>query len=532
MRSADDYNISLCNIVGLQRGPKKTDASVVPGNVELWLATSFYGQTPLKEPTFTQAIVRTLEHRLADTGMSITVSRAYKAMIELDSNNKLQCQPIYQPLENPYQKSIEIHHFDITKPVVKAQSPSTLMDIKLQLDTLDEDTMPMLIQWLSAHPSNVVSRECQSIETYIRAAHQYVSQNSEKSPPKNSLAPFQHLSDSLKQRTLDAYQNMTRSALALLSVNNVHPTVVSPSPKNELKAKAASQDLQGAWTGFKAQVQQNIVLGPDNNEDDEVLQLMEDPEIRKMGLSQMLRMRLLAMRNNEEPAHYVKSPLLAGFSDMRSEGPLYFLDNGVHAFEYKSYPENIGQQLRTIHETRLDRLAKVLKEASLTYDTTSPSDFLTLKCLGYFSESSKHRFGLKFELPCRHENSPEPITLWRALKSGKKYKLPLQQRLSFAQKISKGLLNWHLAGWYHQEILSRNIVFFSTPASPEPDFTSPYFCGFDFLRESGQIFATKDAKDMEFSIYRHPDRQFDTTLAHMLRHDIYSLGVVLLDLGL
>lgn len=532
MRGAEDYNLSLCNMVGLQRGSKKIDASIVPGNVELWLATSFHGQTPVRGPTFTQAIVHTLDDQLGDAGMSITVSRAHKIMIELESGNKLQCQPIYQPLENSYQKSIEIHHFDITKRLATEQNPSIMIELRLQLESLDEDTMPMLIQWLGAHPSNVISQECQNIETCIRAAHQYVSQEIQESSPKTSLSPFQYLSDTLKQRTFDAYQKLTQSALALLSVHNSQPGVVRRSFTNDLKAKSAIHELEEAWTRFKVQMQQNILLGPENNEEDAVLRMMEDPETRKMGLSQILHMRLLAMRNDEEPAHSLKPPSLAGAADARSDGPLIFSDDGVHAVEYKKYPENIDRQLRTIHENRIDRLAKVLREASLHYDFTSPTDFLTLKCVGYFSEPLKHRFGLKFELPPRHEGSPEPISLWRALKSGKKYRLPLQQRLSIAKQISKALLNWHMAGWHHQEISSRNIHFFSTPTSPEPDFNTPYLCGFDFSRESGKISTTRDAKDMEFSVYRHPERQFDTTSAHMLRHDIYSFGVVLLDLGL
>ena len=532
MRGAKDYNLSLCNMVGLQRGSKKTTDSVVPGNVELWLATSFHGQTPVKEPTFTQAIVHTLDCQLGDPGMSISVLRAHKRMIELESGNKLQCQPIYQPLEDSYQRSIEIHHFDTTKRLNIVQNPSTMIELRLQLDALNEDTMPMLIQWLAAHPSNVISQECRHIETCIRAAHQYVSQDVQRSSHRTSLTPFQYLSASLKQRTFDAYQKLTQSALALLSVHNGQPNKVYPSPTSSLKVRIASQELEEAWTRFKAQMQQNILLGPENSEEDAILRMMEDPETKKMGLSQILHMRLLTMRNDEEPAHSLKPPSLNGRPDARLAGPLVFSDDGIHAVEYKNYPKNIDRQLRTIHETRIDRLAKVLQEASSNYDATSRTDFLTLKCLGYFSEPLEHRFGLKFELPHRHESSPESISLWQALKSGKRYRLPLQQRLSMAKQISKALLNWHMAGWHHQEISSRNIHFFSTPTSPEPDFTTPYLCGFDFSRESGRISTMRDAKDMEFSVYRHPERQFDTTSAHKLKHDIYSFGVVLLDLGL
>ena len=81
---------------------------------------------------------------------------------------------------------------------------------------------------------------------------------------------------------------------------------------------------------------------------------MEDPETRKMELSQILHMRLLAMRNDEEPEYSLKPPSLAGAEDARSDGPLTFSDDGDHVIEYKKYAENIDRQPRTIHENRID----------------------------------------------------------------------------------------------------------------------------------------------------------------------------------
>ena len=246
MRGAEDFSLPLCNMVGLQRGSRDTIARAVPRNVELWLATSFHGQTPVKEPTFTQAIVHTLDGQLEDAGASLTVLRAHKIMIELESGNKLQCQPIYQPLENTYQKSIEIYHFDVTKRLAIENLPSTMIELRLKLDTLDEKTMPMLIQWLGAHPSNVISQECQNIETCIRAAQQYVLKDVQEPSPTTSLTPFQYLSDSLKQRTFDTYQNLIQSALALLRIDNGRPSVVDLTSAEKLKVRSANQELEEA----------------------------------------------------------------------------------------------------------------------------------------------------------------------------------------------------------------------------------------------------------------------------------------------
>lgn len=533
MRSAEDHARSLRNLVGMQRGSRKNSTAVVPENVELWLATSFHGQTPIKEPTFTQAIIHTLDAQLKTAGTSITILQAHKRMMELESGNKLQCQPIYQPLENLYQKSIEIHHLDVRRPLIAEEDASTMLDLRLKLSTLDEDTLPILISWLGAHPPSVISRECQAIEPCLRAAYQYVSPSSRATAPNVPLSPFQCLSNSLKQRTLDAYRTLTQSALAILDVSRYTSGNGHSSSTNESRIRTAGRHLEEAWVDFKEQMQQNILLGPQSEEEAVVFRMLNDPTMKGMGLSQILHMRLLAMRDDGEPAYSLQSPAFTEQVDAElSDTALIFLENGVHAVEYKKYPDDIDDELLTMHEIRIGRLAKVLREASPSISTILPTDFLTLSCIGYFSERTKHRFGLKFELPSRHESSSQPISLWRALKSGKRYRLPLQKRLRLAKQISKALLHWHMAGWHHEGISSRNILFFSSPASPEPDFTIPYICGFDFSRESGKISTSRDAKDREFSVYRHPERQFNTIASHKLRHDIYSIGVVLLDLGL
>ena len=242
-------------------------------------------------------------------------------------------------------------------------------------------------------------------------------------------------------------------------------------------------------------------------------------------------MRLLAMQDDGHAAHNLQSPAFTEQIELESsDTPLILLGNGVHAVEYKNYPRDVDDKLLKMHETRIGRLAKILREAS-SDSSVLATHFLTLNCVDYFAEPTKHRFGLKFELPPRHESSPQPVSLWKALKSGKRYRLPLQKRLKLARKISEALLNWHVAGWHHEGISSHNILFFSSPASPDPDFTMPHICGFDFSHESEEI-STRDTKDRQFSIYRHPERQFDTVSSHKLRHDIYSVGVVLLDLGL
>lgn len=113
------------------------------------------------------------------------------------------------------------------------------------------------------------------------------------------MTPYQNLSKFLKERTFETYQALSQSALALLSVHHGQIQVPSFHSTSDSRRRLAIQELEGAWTKFKAQMQQNLLLGPENSEEDAVVRMMKDPETRKMGLSQILHMRLLAMRDDE-----------------------------------------------------------------------------------------------------------------------------------------------------------------------------------------------------------------------------------------
>jgi hypothetical protein len=283
----------------------------------------------------------------------------------------------------------------------------------------------------------------------------------------------------------------------------------------------------------RRQVQEIILSKPEHGRDD-ISELISDQDIEGMGLSHILCMFLVEashIDDNDLPLQETRIERYFGAVTEVKRCSLVLSQDGSRAIEYKEYPTNMDQHQQKIQEHRIDRLAKTLQAASAATEDSLPTEFLTLKCRGYFRESTKNRFGLEFELPPHNPTSSVPTTLHEAINSGK-YKLALGARLAIAATLGEAVYNWHSARWHHQSISSHNVIFFSTPTSTEPDFTRPYLCGFDFSRESGKVSATRSAEDALFSLYRHPDRQFEATSSHKLKHDIYSYGVVLLELGL
>ncbi|KAG4433509.1 hypothetical protein IFR05_011018 [Cadophora sp. M221] len=163
-------------------------------------------------------------------------------------------------------------------------------------------------------------------------------------------------------------------------------------------------------------------------------------------------------------------------------------------------------------------LARVLAEVD-------PSTFGLLKCRGVIrvpnhellsrlgmlpdpKSPSAHGppvFKFIFEVPTQLLN---PQSLRAVLLSGKSY--PLDERLELAKKLASSVLFVHTV-----------------------HIGAPYLAGFEKFRiEDGNTFLAGDNL-WDHNLYRHPSRQGTLPEMHyQMQHDIYSLGVVLLEIGL
>lgn len=95
-----------------------------------------------------------------------------------------------------------------------------------------------------------------------------------------------------------------------------------------------------------------------------------------------------------------------------------------------------------------------------------------------------------------------------------------------------------MVGWLHESFRSEHILFFppessSTTTEENIDFTKPAVLGFEFSRlDIGRSTGFNVAFDPSHDLYRHPERQGNPLLSFTRLHDIYALGVVLLEIGL
>lgn len=229
--------------------------------------------------------------------------------------------------------------------------------------------------------------------------------------------------------------------------------------------------------------------------------------------------------------------------------------------EYKSYntdPQNTAK----INELReqMNRLTNFLKVAD-------PLTTGILRAAEYIHDSKTKHFGLLFNLPTKFRfpqlaspgnGDKSPLkTLHSVISQGTPSasnpnrvsyspRHPLNERIRIARTVATAVLYIHTCDWVHESIRSHNILMLEETTTKDDDHPtrrlgSPFVIGFDASR-SADGFSSMDPggsfdaiHDFNLAIYQHPDRQTsagDDKIRFQMCHDRYSLGVVLLEIGL
>ncbi|KAH7192672.1 uncharacterized protein B0J16DRAFT_380559 [Fusarium flagelliforme] len=105
---------------------------------------------------------------------------------------------------------------------------------------------------------------------------------------------------------------------------------------------------------------------------------------------------------------------------------------------------------------------------------------------------------------------------------------PVSERLSIARELAKALGYAHASGFAHINVHPENIIHLQTRDKNRSSAFLSALIGArdDSLSPDGEI-------PLERSVYRHSSTQYtDVVKDPILQHDIYSLGVCLLEIGL
>jgi len=178
----------------------------------------------------------------------------------------------------------------------------------------------------------------------------------------------------------------------------------------------------------------------------------------------------------------------------------------------------------------IDKLIKTLRIAG-----NKPQTFHVMDCEGWYK--SFNHIGLVYRLPPIPQNfhceslgnillKPEYRDLLQR---------DLDHRLQLAKALAWTVYEIHTVDWVHQSICPDNILLFGEELPcgvVRFDWSNPYVVGFDSSRSNKGVSGKLNFRgEWATRLYTHPDRLLDEYARYQKIHDIYSLGVVLLELG-
>jgi serine/threonine protein kinase len=199
---------------------------------------------------------------------------------------------------------------------------------------------------------------------------------------------------------------------------------------------------------------------------------------------------------------------------------------------------------------RVNGLCKLL-------ETSKPGDLRVLRSKGYIEDVVAHRYGILFDIstaiglvdsiasvtekiitlnqlmPPLDQNEPVSDTLRWTIG----FRPTLSERFDLARRLARSFLELHKARWLHKGFNSSKVFFIAGHGATSIDLRDPHIGGFDYSRPTGinneslPLCLVPGAE-----IYMHPEirsnlLQTGKYVKYRPSHDLYSLGVVLLEIG-
>lgn len=179
-----------------------------------------------------------------------------------------------------------------------------------------------------------------------------------------------------------------------------------------------------------------------------------------------------------------------------------------------------------ILDSIFDSSKDTVRELTVKLRCADPSTFGLLKCLGAVHYEKNEEFSLIFRMP---DSSSEPETL-RAKIITQDTAHSLSDRFRLATQLARAVSSIHTFHMVHKNIRPENIILFRDSDST---LGSAFLLGFETVRREQDDTRLKGDTDLVKNLYRHPQRQGSRIRErYIMQHDIYSLGVCLLEVGL
>ncbi|KAL1639976.1 hypothetical protein SLS58_007402 [Diplodia intermedia] len=277
--------------------------------------------------------------------------------------------------------------------------------------------------------------------------------------------------------------------------------------------------------------------------------LQKDESSIKLGFSIDAALQLTA-----RDAAQASAPSTAELDDtwapsLRAASPIETRFGLVEHGNRRYLQEHRYCDLNSRARARVDELTKLLNQPKELY-------FCIPRCVGWKYVPGNRSVAFVFELPTGAE--PTAQSLYRVLGS-RNSRIALGDRFKLALALSRCIAQLHMVKWVHESFRSENILFFpesrralhdadeagklegrgkerndetASTMGSTIDYGKPSVLGFEYSRPEVDFSHGLPDNNPERDVYRHPVRQGMPDKPFSKIHDIYALGVVLLEIGL
>lgn len=200
-------------------------------------------------------------------------------------------------------------------------------------------------------------------------------------------------------------------------------------------------------------------------------------------------------------------------------------------------PDKVYVEWKTIKDRRQIRKLKPRIQALCRLLRAPKSQgFRALRCRGLVELVGKDVFGMVYDFPKGAAGGSGQYRL-RDAYGFAPCRPSASSRKCLAFELSTTVLLLHTAGWVHKGIRSSNILYFRPKLPNLPEDTDvilkePWLMGYEYARfDNPEMMSELQSSEPGVDIYRHPDILGGEPCSFTKEHDIYALGLVLLEVG-
>lgn len=201
--------------------------------------------------------------------------------------------------------------------------------------------------------------------------------------------------------------------------------------------------------------------------------------------------------------------------------------------EYKTYPPAPEGSSGANSQDLDERIGQRVNQLANLLSTAGSNALGTLPFRGFLKEPNQLRYAFVFDMPDATTET-KPDSLHHMIESPVLGRLwSLSDRFNLAVDLSKTIGTFHMFGWVLKGFQSSSVVFCYDEQTTKPQLGRPYIAGFEYIRpvSSSTVGQPLDMSE-KTTLYCHPDVQDEPNIEFAKIHDLYSLGVVLLEIGL